>query len=202
MKKIILAVLLLFTSLCLLSGCSKKEVPLGEQLVFSFDNNNIYMDEMIYHIMISEIQGELYTSYVGSDFWTTKDENGTLMADSMKDATLENAIYYELFYTLAQGEGYELTKEEKTTAASNAQEIMMSMDDNKKQITSLTEESLTTIQEKILLADRYCSDYKEKNNLSDDSEAFTAAYNNLKAEHNIKVNDNIWKTVKLGSVTI
>ena len=145
----------------LMSGCSKVDKPKAETLVLKVDDSKIYLDEMLYHVMLAEMQGELYASVVGDDenYWDIKNDDGSTMGEATKKMALDNAIKYELLYNIAMKEGYTLTQEEKELSQSKVDNIFGNIQAEQVQKTELTNDKLLKIQEKIAVATRYYDKY-------------------------------------------
>ena len=167
-------ILMLIASLAFATGCKKEEKSNSETLVLTVDDSKVYLDEMMYHIMLAEMQGQLYASFVEGEenYWDILNDDGSTIGEASKDLAIQNAIKYELFYQLAIKEGYTLTEEEKEISKSQADNIIKSVEPTQFQSTELTEEKLLQIQEKIAIGIRYYNDYLIK--LGVDEEAIKA----------------------------
>lgn len=149
--------------LILLTGCRNEDKPYDQTLVLTVDDSKVYLDEMMYHVMLEEMYGQLYASYMGigkeEDYWNKVDEAGVTFGEAAKDEAMDNAIRYELFYQLALDAGYSLTVEEMELAQSKADNIKVSVQPEQLKATQLKDEQLLEIQEKIILSTRYYKDY-------------------------------------------
>ena len=145
----------------LMSSCSKVDKPNAETLVLKVDDSKIYLDEMLYHVMLAEMQGELYSSVVGDEenYWDIKNDDGSTMGEATKKMALDNAIKYELLYNIAIKDGYTLTEEEKELSKSKVDNIIGNVQEEQVQKTELTNDRLLKIQEKIAVATRYYDNY-------------------------------------------
>lgn len=146
------------------TGCGKEDLSYSETLVLSVDHSKIYMDEMMYHVMIEEMYGQLYASFVGSgdNYWDMKNEDGITMREASKINAMNNAIKYELFYQLAMEENYTLTDEEKEISKLQSENILKNVQPQQLQTTELTDDKLTKIQDKIAIATKYYEEYLKK----------------------------------------
>ena len=171
-----LAIIISLTLLLLAAGCGKKNQSLDESLVVTVDDSSIYMDEMMYHIMLEEMQGQLYESYLQEEnYWETENESGDTIAQLAKETVINNAIQYELFYNLALDNGYSLTDQENQDSIDKAKNIIKSVDPDQLLKAGLDEGKLTEIQKKISLSAKYFNDYK--NDIGIDDEAIKAQIN-------------------------
>lgn len=161
----------------LTTGCSKEVKTKAETLVLTVDDSKVYLNEMMYHVMLAEMQGQLYASFVGNaeEYWDIKNEDGITMAVATKNLAMENAIKYELFYKMAMDENYTLTDEEKELSKSKVDNILKNIQAEQLQTFELTEENLIEIQEKIAISTKYYDAYVEK--LGVDEEAIIAQFN-------------------------
>jgi hypothetical protein len=139
------------------TGCSLDNKPYSQTLAFTVDDSKVYMDELMYHVLLAAMQGDLYASFVGNgeNYWNMKNEDGSTMREAMKEMALTNAVRYELFYQLALKEGYTLTKEEIEQSKSKEDNIVSNMGEEQVKAIGLTEEKLLAIQEKITVAVKY-----------------------------------------------
>lgn len=143
------------------AGCSRAAKAKSETLVLTVDDTKVYLNEMMYHVMLAEMQGELYASVLqnGEDYWDMDDGNGATMAEVAKDMAMDNAVKYQLFYDLAMQKGYEMTDEEKEISKSQAENIMLNISAEVLQKLELSEEQLLIILDKIAIATRYYNDF-------------------------------------------
>lgn len=160
-------------------------------VVVTIDNEQIYLDEVLYHVTLSRMQGQLYAAFMNDTDYMKKDYgDGRTIGEVMKQESMDNAIRYELLYQQAVKEGYELTEEEITDSKKKAENILVTVpkDDQKK--TGLTEEKLVSIQEKIALAARYYQTVYDGTNLTDQE-----VYEQIKEGHQITIHKKVWNSV-------
>lgn len=141
-----------------MNGCNRSEAKTkSETLVLTVDDSKVYLDEMMYHVMLAEMQGQLYASMVenGQKYWEIVNEDGKTMAEVTLDQAMENAIRYELFYQLALQEGYELTQEAKLECEVRANNLVKNVPATMLEEYELTKEEVVAIQEKIALSTQY-----------------------------------------------
>lgn len=151
-------VLAVMTATLLVNGCSKEEdKAISETVVLTVDDSKVYLDEMMYHVMLAQMQGQLYASLVkeGENYWDIVNEDGKTMKEATKDVAMDNAIKYELLYQLAVNEGYILTDEEITQCQEKTDNIMKNVPAETLSENELTKEEIIAIQEKIALSTRY-----------------------------------------------
>lgn len=159
------------------AGCSTADKPYADTLVLTVDDSKVYLDEMMYHVMLAEIQGQLYASFTGDgeNYWNIKTEDGTSMGEAMKNMAMQNAIRYEMFYKMAVDEGYELTDSDKEMSKGKVDNILKNIQPDQLKLTELSDEKLIQIQEKITLATKYYENYIKT--LGVDEEAIKAEFN-------------------------
>lgn len=132
-----------------------------EDVVVTIDGKEIKMKEMMYYIFQSEQEGNyyesVYESFEGAEqsFWDSEYEEGKTNREVIKDETMDACILYELFGKLAEENGYVLTKNEKESAKTDAEEMVNSLTDKQKKAMGLTVDDITNIQKKILLGNKY-----------------------------------------------
>lgn len=145
---------LLAVIILVIAGCSGK-YPEPDSLVVTIDNSKISMNEMMYHIMLEKLQGELYASFLDKgikDYWGMKGDNGKTMWEEAKAQAMENAVKYEIFYQKAKQKGYTLTEAEKKASLEKAENILKNIPADQLDTYGLSKEKLIGIQEKITVA--------------------------------------------------
>lgn len=186
LKKITkLAALILMVTLIvtMITGCSGKNSSnavggdLAKKVVLTIDDTEVTMDTMMYYIMQQEAEysyDDVYSmATYGTSYWDLElDDDGTTVREEVKKYVLEMAQLYEVFYLEAGKTGYELTEENIEEAKANASSIWLSMSDNQKKVTGLTEETLIEIFKRISLATKYYDDIESE--LAVDEEEITA----------------------------
>ncbi|ABX41245.1 hypothetical protein [Lachnoclostridium phytofermentans] len=202
-KKLI--VLLLSCLLFALSSCSKTISLTADSTVVSVGETTITLDEMMYHVLLAKMQGELYASFLGEkDFWTKEYEPSVTMADQMKQYALDNAIKYEILYEMAENKDYSLTEEELSVSEAQAEDIEKTIPEEELKSLGLTNELIEKIQRKISLSTKYYEDYLLTLS-ADEKEAklrFEEKFEELKKEYQVKVNNSIWEKVDITNPSI
>ncbi|HEX3075273.1 MAG TPA: hypothetical protein VHQ24_00240 [Lachnospiraceae bacterium] len=191
--------------LILLVGCGSSKKSKAETLVLSVDDSKVYLNEMMYHVMLSEFRGELYASYLGSDnYWDMEYAPGVTMREELKEIAMNDAIKYEILYTMAKNEGYELTSEEEKDCQDKVDSILKNVPKDQLSEDGLTEDILMGIQRKIAICTRYYNDYVTTLGVASDAtveekaKAFDTAFESLKEQHVISIESSIWDKVKIG----
>ncbi len=146
-----LAVTLLAASF---TGCGNAGKAGGQETAVTVDKTEISMDEMQYHLLLAEMQGQLYASYMnsGENYWDVEYEEGVTLGEALKDMALENAIKYELFYQKALEAGDALTESDKENNRSKVESFTKNFTRERLSKLGLTEEKLIKLQDKIALA--------------------------------------------------
>ena len=161
-------------------------------VVVTIDKEQIYLDEVLYHVTLSRMQGQLYASFVNDTDYMNRDYgDGRTIGEVMKQEAMDNAIRYELLYQKAIQEGYELTEEETTDSKDKTENILITIPEEDMKNTGLTHDKILLIQEKIALATRYYQDVYEGANLTDQE-----VYGQLKDGHQITIQKKVWNSVK------
>lgn len=145
----------------LTTGCTSK-YPGPDSLVITVDDSKVYMNEMMYHVMLEKLQGELYASFLGGetkDYWDMKAENGKPMREVSKEQALNNGIKYEIFYQRALKDNYTLTEEEKQSGLEKVENIIKNVPAEQLSEYGLSKEKLVEIQDKITIATSYYNNY-------------------------------------------
>lgn len=192
-KSIVIAVTLILVTM-LAYGCTKDNSQDVKTPVLTVDDSKIYLNEVMYHVILEEMQGELYASFLNdTDFWNKEDENGVTMGKLMKQQAMDNAIKYELLYQRALNEDFSLTKEEEDECKKKVDSILMTIKEEDIVSANLTAEKLLEIQEKITLSTRYYDENYKNKGIEHET-----AYDMLKENHKIKINEKIWNQIVLG----
>lgn len=150
----------------LIIGCQSKQVSYDQQQVLAIGEDKIYLDEMMYHVMIAEFQGKVIGSYFGSeaDYWKSEYEPGISMSEAKQKQILEDTIKYQIYYNEAQKEGLTLSEEEKAQVAKNVASMEQNIGAELVASYELSEEKLTSITEKIALATKYYNEQLDREN--------------------------------------
>ncbi|MGB8453913.1 MAG: peptidylprolyl isomerase [Anaerocolumna sp.] len=157
----LLLMFLLAVGMTFATGCSKNEDP-AKSVVVTVNDKDVYLDEVMYYVMAVESTGAeydaAYLQYTGTSYWDTKGDDGVTMSDQAKQYVMDTAEMYTILYDKAVKAGYTLTDDEKTQAGTSADQILTSISEDQLAITGFTKESLTNVQEKLILAGRYYQD--------------------------------------------
>lgn len=161
-------------------------------VVVTIDKEKIYLDEVMYHLTLSKMQGQLYAAFMNDTDYMNRDYgDGRTMGEVMKQEAMNNAIRYELLYQQAIQEGYELTDEEILDSKKRTDNILITIPEEDRKNTGLTEDKLVLIQEKIAIATRYYQTIYKDVDLTDKN-----VYEQLKDGHQIKIQKKVWNSVK------
>lgn len=161
-------------------------------VVVTIDKEEIYLDEVLYHVTLSRMQGQLYASFMNDTDYMNRDYgDGRTIGEVMKQEAMDNAIRYELLYRQAIQEGYELTAEEITDSKDKTENILITIPEEDMKNTGLIKDKILLIQEKIALATRYYQDAYAAVDITDKQ-----VYGQLKEGHQITIQKKVWNSVK------
>lgn len=183
------------------TGCNKKSEAIDitdykNALVLTVDDSKVYLDELMYHVMITKLQGQLYGAFLNEEnFWDKEYKDGVTMEDVMKKETMDNAIKYELLYQSAIKADYTLSDDEIKICSDQVDSILESVPRDDIKEMQLTEERLLYIQEKIAISTSYYQNNYKGKGIDDE-----AAYEDIKENHDITINEKVWKTVSLAEI--
>lgn len=171
-RRIIYTAVLIMT-LVIMTGC-EKNISYRDTAAFTLDGSKVYLNEMMYHVLLARMQDEMYTSYIGNESGTDngkeavtqKGSDNKELKKALKEAAIEDAVRYQIFYELSKQKGFSLTEEEKEQCQERVKSFMLNFGEEKLQSYSLDEDALLAIQEKILLASRYYEDYLNEFDIS------------------------------------
>ena len=115
-------------------------------LFITVHDSKIHMDELMYYIYQTEMDGnaneETYQAFFGESYWETKDETGTTNRELAKTDVMELAIRNDIFYQRAAKAGYELSDDETKEISKNVETMMTSLTDKQKLAMGITKERL------------------------------------------------------------
>lgn len=178
------------------TGCDKQVLSNSDTLVLTVDDSRVYLDELMYHVMLTEMQGQLYASFLNdTDFWNKEYKDGVTMGEVMKEETMDNAIKYELLYQMANENGYSLSEEERNDCQSKVDNILLNIPEDQIDSMGLTKDKLLSIQEKIALSSKYYEENYKNQGIDDE-----AAYEQMKEGHSIQIEKKVWNKVELGEL--
>ena len=161
-------------------------------VVLTIDNEQIYLDEVLYHLTLSRMQGQLYAAFMNDADYMKRDfGEGKTVGEVMKQEAMDNAIRYELLYNQAVKEGYELTEEEIADSRRKTESILVTISEDDQKKTGLTEDKLICIQEKIALAARYYQAIYDGTDLTDKE-----VDEQIKEGHQVAIQKKVWNSVK------
>ncbi len=138
-------------------GCQSATTPYTQQKVITVGEDEICMDEMMYHVMIAEFQGKVISSYFGDEaaYWSSEYEQGISMSENKQQQIIEDVIKYQIYYNEAQKEGLTLDEGEKAQVKQNRESIEKNIGVDAIKTTQLSSEKMESIAQKIALATKY-----------------------------------------------
>ncbi|WMJ87345.1 peptidylprolyl isomerase [Anaerocolumna sp. MB42-C2] len=154
----LLLVMVITVGMTFMTGCSKKSDP-AKSLVVTVGDNEIYLNEMMYYIFYVESTGAQYDAayqqYTGQSYWDMEVSDGVTMREQAKTYVMDMAEMYEILYDKAVKAGLTLTDDEKTQAGNNADQILKNISKDQLKLTGFTKDTLTKIQEKVIVGGKY-----------------------------------------------
>lgn len=149
-------------------------------LVLSVNQNNIFMDKMLYYITYYEslgaYQAEYNEYYYGiTDYWDSTDENGITMRESLKNSTMDTAIRFEILADQAMKVGISLSEDETKENQSNAENFLSQLTQEQKEKSGITTSGIKKALDTISLGMKYSEKIKE--NLVIDEATITNSIN-------------------------
>jgi hypothetical protein len=161
-RQLLIGVLLVWV--VTLVGCTQSDKTLSEQLVLTVDESKVYMDEMVYHVMLAEIQGQLYGSLSEGEasVFVQETERGNILKEALKEQAMENAIRYEIFYQEALHNNIKLTAEEETACREKTESFLKSIQEEALTSAGIERDSLLKLQYKLALSTKYYNEFKNQ----------------------------------------
>lgn len=143
------------------TGCGKKS-DVTDTIAVTVGEHVINLNEMMYYIYAIEASGEnyetYYQTYYGTSYWDLEYTEGVTMRDQTKTYIMDTVVLYEILYDKALEAGYTITDDEKSEAETNADAVMEQISEEQLAITGFNKEILLTIQEKLIIGQKYYED--------------------------------------------
>ncbi|WP_310601829.1 peptidylprolyl isomerase [Anaerosporobacter sp.] len=179
-KKVITLVLMvvLVCSMALTTGCSNKASSTSgnykkTDVAVTIDGEKLTMADMLYYIYSYESQidymDQMYQYYFNTGYWDMEIEEGKTIRQDSKEQAMTTAIRYEVLYKEAIKNNYSLTDDEIATIKENSVAVIEEMSEEQLKLTGFTEETVTEIQKKWSLTDKYYQDLIDALDVDDEA---------------------------------
>lgn len=192
-KKGIAMILCLAMVLVTMTGCgdSKNESSKtdksesGEkQLVFSYDGNDVYLDEAwMYCQSVASYYQNYYSSiFTSDDVWNMDypldNENTVTFSEAVKRQAMDQLRLTKVIVSHADEYKVELTKEEESTLKDNAKTYLAQISDDIKKEMGITEDTLYTVYKESTITNKIMDAMGEKEGIeiSDEDARVSTAY--------------------------
>lgn len=178
-----------------------------DEPVVTVDGEELVLRDLGFYILFEEHkveeEAEIYNDRRTKDFWNIH-TNGFFLQAQAKDAVLQMAIHDRIFYRAAQEAGLVLTTEEKETLENARTDFWADLYEEQLERIPGTFESVNETLKEIALAEKYQfrlakaldTTYAGLNWGGYDYEQL------LEKEHEVKVNQRVWRRVILGDITL
>lgn len=160
-KKKICYVLILACSIFLLTSCKgrEKDSDNSSVVVFTINDSNVYLDEVLYRVWESEDENSYYSGnfseQYGESYWDSDIIEGTTVSESLKEELYDDIVRDTLLYQKAAEEGYSLTEDEKELYKEEAENELDAMNSDVKKTIGATKELLISMKEKKAIVSKY-----------------------------------------------
>ncbi len=215
-KNIIITIIALVVLFAILSVVAYKTILNREKFVFAdhledtvvkingeiltFEDLSFYV---LYEENVVEKEAKVYNSESTKDYWNLH-LNGHFVSDSAKDSALQMAIHDRIMYNLASKNNMTLTEEERTILANKQKDFWEDLFDYQLSHLPTSKEYINATMEEIALGEKY----QEKLTKEKDVNYFEYNFDGnmykemLEKDYKIEVNEDLWKKVTFGDITL
>ena len=208
---IALAVLVLILGIySIRTGRSRQKLVYAESLdlvAVSVNGSELTLRDLAFYVAYEE--QEVYKEALVYDaddpkkYWNLHID-GVFVADAARNAAIQMAIHDELFYRMAVADEGTLSEEERAAMESSEEDFWNDLcDEDQTDRLGITREDLHRTMERIALAQRYQTIYALSRGEAYEEYAFSEeAYEAYRDKQKIKIADQVWNRVDIGSVTL
>jgi hypothetical protein len=165
----------------------------------------ISLKEVSYYILVAETTyneaAHIYNSDNLDSFWNIN-INHKYFKQTAKESVINACIRDNVYYQQAREEGYALSMAEEEEVDKKAVEEMNKITDNQREITQYTLNDMKVVLKKIKFAKDYVADLMQDGYTEEQLDTGGSKYEEIASNYKVKQNDNIWKNITLGTVTI
>lgn len=147
----------------------KVTVQNKNELVITVGDSKIYMDEMMFYVLVYESFSSLY------DAFSEEEEDSIFGTEDIKQLILDEVVMNEIFYKKALKEGYKLTKNELAELKETVSFLIEFIPEKELKQLGITEKEILKVIEKATIAEEYQTDLINSFNI--DEKAVTATVN-------------------------
>lgn len=172
----------------------------------TIDGEDITLGDLYFYVLYEEKTIEdaanIYNPRRTKDFWNTH-INGVFIQSKAKDAVIGMAVHDRIFYRLSAQEGLVLSADEKTRLDNARTDFWADLYDEQKESLPVSYEAVNETIKEIALAEKYADLYAKENDLTVASVAWDGYdYEELKKEHDVRINKKVWNRVIVGDITL
>ena len=173
----------------------------------SIDGNSVTFEDLAFYILYEERkveeQARIYNPDSTKDYWNIH-TNDTFLQGEAKDVVMGMAIHDHLFYQLAVEEGLgELTLEEEKDLEYRITDFWEDMLDIQREKLPCEEKIINNQIRLAAIAEKYQNKMAEQNGPSQAAYKYDGYYyQQIRDEHQIEINEKLWKKFVLGDVTL
>ena len=170
------------------------------------DENDLTLTDLAFYIAYQEKsiqeQAIVYDPENTRKYWNLHTNEG-FMNEIAKEAAVDMAIHDEIFYQIADAEGVELDAEEIAYFENEFYDFCSDLEENQWIALGVTEETIRETMYKITVANKYQSILAEIKGVSYEEYNFDgAAYQELLAEHECEKDEEVWRRIPIGRITV
>lgn len=178
-----------------------------DQVAVEVNGKQLTLRDLAFYVAYEESQVEekavLYDAEYPEKYWNMRVKGGFTRVVA-RNAAMQMAIHDELMYELALDEGISLSEEDESQLQNSEMDFWTDLTDREgdKRL-GVDEDTVKETMRRIAIAQKYQAIYAELHNKTYDDYDFTAdAYQEFLEKQDYTINENVWKRVGFGSVTL
>ena len=177
-----------------------------DEKVATVDGEPLTFEDLGFYILFQERrvekQAKVYNSKRTADFWNIH-TNGFFLKAQAKDAVIQMAIHDRIFYEAAILDGVVLSSGEQGLLEDARTDFWSDLYEVQLERIPGTYESVNNTTRKLAIAQKYQEKLAEKMETSYSGLNWGGYdYENLLKEHDVSINDSVWRRVDFGNITL
>lgn len=191
------------------SSEKRKDLIFSEELsqvAVTVDDVDLTLYDMAFYVAYQEkeVQEEavIYNDEKPHKYWNAH-TNGWFVRSVAEQAVVDMAVHDEIFYRLALAEEIVLDEREEAYLANEVYDFCSDLTEKQFASLGVSAEDIEIAMRKIAIANKYQSILSQVKGLEyAEYDYMGSAYEDLLAEHEVMVNENVWDRISVGSITV
>lgn len=144
---------------------------LHRPLILKVNDKRIYLDDLMYLIHASEVEGNMYSQYFGAGdgYWNMDYGDGKTVGDAVKEEIISQATQNEVLFSEAMKADYKLTEEEEKKTETTVDNLLSQSTDAQKKKAGFTKDNLMAVLNHIAIAEKYKKDLIDGFDIDDEA---------------------------------